>query len=321
MLTPLLEVRDLQVHFPVKQGFFSKTRQVVRAVDGISFRVDAGETLGVVGESGCGKTTLGQAVIRLIEPTAGTEVFDGQTIQRRDPESIRHLRKGMQLIFQDPFASLNPRMRIDRILGEPMILNGIARGAEKDARVARLIEKVGLSPEQARRFPHEFSGGQRQRIGVARALALNPRLIIGDEPVSALDVSIQAQIINLLKDLQTELGLSFILIAHDLAVVEHLCNRIAVMYLGRFVETGTRAEIYQSPAHPYTKALLSAVPVADPRRKKNRILLAGEVPSPMNPPSGCRFHSRCPEARPICQQTDPPEVALSPTHHAACLLL
>lgn len=320
-MTHLLDVRDLKVHFPIRSGLLSKVMGRVHAVDGVHLHIAEGETLGVVGESGCGKTTCGQAVARLIEPTAGTVDFDGMTITREDPASIAHLRSGLQLIFQDPYASLNPRMRVDKILGDPMALNGIATGREKEERVAWLMEKVGLSPEHRKRFPHEFSGGQRQRIGIARALGMNPKLIIGDEPVSALDVSIQAQIVNLLKDLQEEFGLSYMIIAHDLAVVEHLCDRIAVMYLGRIVETGRAEEIYSAPAHPYTRALLSAVPVPDPERKPERILLSGDVPSPIHPPKGCRFHTRCPAVKPICKEVSPREIAVSSTHTAACHLL
>ena len=319
-MTRLLEVEDLKVHFPVSGGLFGNKGGCVHAVDGVSLFIERGETLGIVGESGCGKTTLGHAILRLVEPTSGRVVFDGMPIDRDHPDSIYHLRRGMQLIFQDPCGSLNPRVKVGKIIGEPMRLAGIARGEALSEKVAWLMEKVGLSPEQAGRYPHEFSGGQRQRIGIARALGMGPSLVIGDEPVSALDVSIQAQIVNLLKDLQEEFGLSYMLIAHDLAVVEHLCDRIAVMYLGRIVETGDRDAIYNHPAHPYTRALLSAIPVPDPARKTDRILLEGDVPSPMHPPSGCRFHPRCPNVTDRCRTEAPGMRNIGNGHSVGCHL-
>ncbi|MFB0505887.1 MAG: ABC transporter ATP-binding protein, partial [Thermodesulfobacteriota bacterium] len=281
----LLSVSDLKVHFPIKKGVFSRIIGYVYAVDGISLTLKKGETIGLVGESGCGKTTTGMAILRLIEPTSGKVIFDEMDVSRIKKSQLRSLRRQMQIIFQDPYSSLNPRMKVNQIIGDPMDIHGVYQGPERDERIVFLLEKVGLTPEQGRRYPHEFSGGQRQRIGIARALALNPQLIIGDEPVSALDVSIQAQIINLLIDLQGEFGLSYIIIAHDLAVVEHLCDRIAVMYLGKIVEMASYRDLYRDPKHPYTQALLSAVPVPDPRKARGRKILTGDVPSPINPPS------------------------------------
>ncbi len=316
----LLEVENLEVHFPIKKGILAKTVGHVYAVDGVSFQLAKGETIGLVGESGCGKTTTGLAVLKLIDPTGGRVAFEGLDISKRDKAQLRALKREMQIIFQDPFSSLNPRMTVNQIISDPMEIHSIYPGSERAERVAYLLEKVGLTPEQGKRYPHEFSGGQRQRIGIARALALNPKLIIGDEPVSALDVSIQAQIINLLIDLQEEFDLSFIIIAHDLAVVEHICDRIAVMYLGKIVEMATYKEIYTSPKHPYTRALLSAIPVADPKADKNRIILQGDVPSPINPPSGCNFHPRCPHRMEQCDQAEPPLRAVDGDHQAACFL-
>jgi oligopeptide/dipeptide ABC transporter ATP-binding protein len=292
----------------------------VYAVDGVSFDLSRGETIGLVGESGCGKTTTGLAVLRLIEPTGGKVSFQGVDISQRDKSQLRSLKREMQIIFQDPYSSLNPRLTVNQIISDPMEIHGVYPGKERAERVAYLLEKVGLTPEHGRRYPHEFSGGQRQRIGIARALTLNPKLIIGDEPVSALDVSIQAQIINLLIDLQAEFELSYIIIAHDLAVVEHICDRIAVMYLGKIVEMATYNELYTDPKHPYTKALLSAIPVSDPKAIKQRIVLKGDVPSPINPPSGCHFHPRCPYRMDACDKDEPPLKDIGTHHLVACYL-
>ena len=319
-MEPLLNVDNLEVHFPIKKGLLSKTVGYVYAVDGVSFQLDKGETIGLVGESGCGKTTTGLAVLKLIDPTGGRVTFEGQDISTKDKTQLRSLKREMQIIFQDPFSSLNPRMTVNQIISDPMDIHGVYPGSERSERVAYLLEKVGLTPEQGKRYPHEFSGGQRQRIGIARALALNPKLIIGDEPVSALDVSIQAQIINLLIDLQEEFELSFIIIAHDLAVVEHICDRIAVMYLGKIVEMATYEQIYTSPKHPYTQALLSAIPVPDPKISKNRIVLKGDVPSPISPPDGCNFHPRCPHRMDVCDRIEPVLKAEDGNHQVACHL-
>jgi len=319
-LEELLSVQDLQVHFPIKMGLLSRTVGYVYAVDGVSFRLGKKETIGLVGESGCGKTTTGLAVLRLIEPTGGKVMFQGKEVSRMGKAQLRSLKRQVQMIFQDPYSSLNPRMTVNQILNDPMEIHGVYQGGERGERIAYLLEKVGLTPEQGRRYPHEFSGGQRQRIGVARALALNPQVIIGDEPVSALDVSIQAQIINLLIDLQGEFDLSYIIIAHDLAVVEHICDRIAVMYLGKIVEMSSYKDIYNDPKHPYTQALLSAIPVPDPKAKKERIILKGDVPSPINPPSGCHFHPRCAYRKPECDQNEPPLKDLGNERYVACYL-
>jgi oligopeptide/dipeptide ABC transporter ATP-binding protein len=319
-LETLLSVENLEVHFPIKKGLLSRTVGYVYAVDGVSITVGKGETLGLVGESGCGKTTTGLAVLRLIEPSAGTVRFGDVDITAMSTSELRSLKKEIQMIFQDPYSSLNPRMTVNQILSDPMEIHGMYPGTERKDRIAYLLEKVGLTPEQGRRYPHEFSGGQRQRIGVARALALNPQVIIGDEPVSALDVSIQAQIINLLIDLQQEFQLSYIIIAHDLAVVEHICDRIAVMYLGKIVEASGYKNVYAHPKHPYTQALLSAIPVADPRAKKERMILKGDVPSPINPPDGCAFHPRCRHRMDICDKKVPMLKDVGGTHAVACYL-
>jgi len=316
----LLSVTDLRVHFPIKKGIFSRIIGYVYAVDGISFALKKGETVGLVGESGCGKTTTGMAILRLIEPTSGEVTFGGMNVSHMTKSQLQSLRRQMQIIFQDPYSSLNPRMTVNQIIGDPMDIHGVYQGREREERIAYLLEKVGLTPEQGRRYPHEFSGGQRQRIGIARALALNPQLIIGDEPVSALDVSIQAQIINLLIDLQGEFGLSYIIIAHDLAVVEHLCDRIAVMYLGKIVEMASYRDLYRDAKHPYTQALLSAVPVPDPRKARGKQVLTGDVPSPINPPPGCHFHPRCPHRMEPCDRAEPILKDVGGHHYVACYL-
>jgi len=316
--TPLLAVKHLKKHFPIKGGVFSKTVGYVYAVDDINFTLEKGETLGLVGESGCGKSTTGRTILRLIEPTDGTIYFEGQDITNLDKGAMRALRREMQIIFQDPYASLNPRMTVGSIIGEPLEIHKIAKGSEKEERVASLLQKVGLRAEDMRKYPHEFSGGQRQRIGIARALALNPKLIVCDEPVSALDVSIQAQVINLLEDLQAEFGLSYLFIAHNLNVVEHISNRVAVMYLGQIVELASDQELYKNPQHPYTEALLSAVPIPDPTVKKKRIILEGDVPSPINPPTGCHFHTRCMYKERICEEVEPEFKDIGGGHWVAC---
>jgi oligopeptide/dipeptide ABC transporter ATP-binding protein len=318
--TPLLSVKGLVKHFPVKKGLLQHTVGQVHAVDGISFDIAEGETLGLVGESGCGKSTAGKTILRLIEPTAGEIRVNGERIDRLSRRAMRPYRRELQVVFQDPYSSLNPRLKIADIIAEPLKNYGVAQGRALDERVESLALKVGLRAESLGRYPHEFSGGQRQRIGIARALALNPGLIICDEPVSALDVSVQAQVINLLGDLQKEFGLSYLFIAHDIAVVEHISHRIAVMYLGKIVEIADRAALFSRPQHPYTEALLSAVPVPDPDAAKRRIILHGDVPSPINPPSGCRFHTRCPYAFARCSAEEPQMREILPGQHAACHL-
>jgi oligopeptide/dipeptide ABC transporter ATP-binding protein len=315
---PVLEVTDLKKHFPVKKGLFQTVVGHVFAVDGVSFTINEGETLGLVGESGCGKSTVGRTLLRLIEPTSGSIKVDGRDVTHLSGSDLRPFRREMQIIFQDPFSSLDPRMTAGDIVGEPLSVHNIGSGAERREMVAELFERVGLRRAQMDNFPHQFSGGQRQRIGIARALALNPKLIIGDEPVSALDVSIQAQVINLLLDLQAERKLSYLFISHNLAVVEHISHRIAVMYLGRIVEYADKKTIFRNPKHPYTIALLSAVPVPDPTLKREKIVLEGDVPSPVKPPSGCHFHTRCPYAEERCRVESPPLRELNPGHWAAC---
>lgn len=317
----LLDVRNLKMHFPLTKGvIFQRKVGAVQAVDGLNFAVHKGETLGLVGESGCGKSTTGRAILQLYRPTEGEVVFEGTDLTKIGGERLRRMRKRMQMIFQDPYASLNPRMTVGSIVAEPLEIHKLARGKEKQARVQELLRVCGLNPYFANRYPHEFSGGQRQRIGIARALAVNPAFIVADEPISALDVSIQAQIINLLEELQDEFHLTYLFIAHDLSVVRHISDRVAVMYLGRIVELASRDEMYLHPAHPYTKALLSAVPIPDPRveRKRERIILTGDVPTPVNPPSGCRFHTRCPIAIDVCSQQDPEWRDIGGNHWVAC---
>ena len=319
MTAPLLEVEGLTRHFAVKRGLmFSRAAGVVRAVDGVSFSVARGETLALVGESGCGKSTTARLVLRLIEPTAGSIRFEGTDITAMTGEPLRALRKRMQIVFQDPFASLNPRMTVGDILEEPLIVHRIGDAASRRARVADLLRQVGLADYHAQRYPHEFSGGQRQRIGIARALAVEPALIVCDEPVSALDVSVQAQVINLLKDLQRQLGLSYLFIAHDLAVVKHMADRVAVMYLGQIVEIGPAAALFANPGHPYTRTLLAAIPRPNPRRERTQAVVAGDVPSPMNPPDGCRFHTRCPFVVDRCRVEIPVLTRSTDGHATAC---
>ena len=320
-MQPLLEVRGMVKHFPVKTGLLGRTTGHVKAVDGVSFALARGETLGLVGESGCGKSTTGRCVLRLIEPTAGEVTLAGESVTQAAPGTLRGLARRMQIVFQDPYASLNPRMTVGAIVGEPLLIHRLAATrAEREARVAELLRLVGLAPEHMRRYPHEFSGGQRQRIGIARALAVQPALIVCDEAVSALDVSVQAQVVNLLQELQERLGLSYLFIAHDLSVVEHLSDRVAVMYLGRIVEIAPARRLYAQPQHPYTQALLSAVPVPDPKARRQRIKLPGDPPSPLNPPQGCHFHPRCPLAEARCRQETPVLKAVGEGHAVACHL-
>jgi oligopeptide/dipeptide ABC transporter ATP-binding protein len=317
---PLLDIVDLKKHFPLKKGFLSRAAGKVYAVDGVSFHIDQGETLGLVGESGCGKSTVGRTVLRLLDPTEGTIRLNGRDITQLSKADMRPVRREMQIIFQDPYSSLNPRMSAGDIVEELLRVHGIGTPAERKERVAGLFERVGLRKAQMSSFPHEFSGGQRQRIGIARALALNPKVIIGDEPVSALDVSIQAQVINLLRDLQAELNLSYLFIAHDLAVVEHISHRIAVMYLGKIVEYTDKKTLFTNPQHPYTEALLSAVPIPDPTVRRKKTILQGDVPSPIRPPSGCHFHTRCPYAEEHCKIEVPALKAYAPGHMVSCHL-
>jgi oligopeptide/dipeptide ABC transporter ATP-binding protein len=315
---PLVETREVSKHYPIQGGVFLRQIASVKAVEGVSLKIFPGETLGLVGESGCGKSTLGRLILRLEEPTGGDILFKGRSILEYDPGEMRALRKEMQIIFQDPFSSLNPRKNVAHIVGEPLFVHGMKNRREREAQVLQLLEVVGLKREHMRRYPHQFSGGQRQRIGVARALALHPSLIICDEAVSALDVSIRGQVINLLQDLQQEFGLTYLFISHDLSIVEHISNRVAVMYLGKVVELAGSEELYRAPLHPYTHALLSAAPVPDPKRKKARVVLSGDVPSPINPPAGCRFHTRCPFTKDICSRQDPPLREIRKDHVAAC---
>jgi oligopeptide transport system ATP-binding protein len=315
---PLLKVNNLVKHFPIKGGIFRTTIGHVQAVDGVSFDIRKGETFGLVGESGCGKTTTGRLILRLLEPTSGAVEFEGKALYDLNKRELRPMRRDLQIIFQDPFASLNPRMTVGDIIGETFAIHRMNGGTSSSDKVAELLKLVGLEPEHMRRYPHQFSGGQRQRIGVARAIALNPKVIVCDEPVSALDVSIQAQIINLLEDLQDRLDLSYLFIAHDLSVVKHISDRVAVMYLGKIVELSTTDELFDNPLHPYTEALLAAVPIPDPELNRNRIIIAGDVPSPSNPPSGCRFHTRCPIAQDICKRVEPVLEEKTPGHTVAC---
>ena len=317
----LLQVQGLTKYFPIKGGLLSREVGRVHAVDGVTFSIAAGETLGMVGESGCGKSTTGRCILRLIEPSSGEVRFNGNDVTAMNPQALREVRRDMQIIFQDPFASLNPRMTVEAIIGEALTIHKLTNSTrEYQARVVDLLETVGLNADHMRRFPHEFSGGQRQRIGIARALAVSPKLIVCDEPVSALDVSIQAQVINLLEDLQAKMGLTYLFIAHDLSVVEHISNRVAVMYLGRVVEIAPSRELYTRPKHPYTEALLSAVPIPDPKAKKKRIVLTGDVPNPVNRPTGCHFHPRCPKATERCKVEEPVLKAVGTLHQAACHL-
>jgi len=320
MDAPLLTVTDLKKHFRIRRGLLWGQAGVVRAVDGVSFTLRKGETLGLVGESGCGKSTTGRCILRLLEPTAGKVVFDGLSVFDATREEMRRLRRQMQIIFQDPYSSLNPRMSVEQIVGEGMVIHRLARGAERRNRIADLLRKVGLSPDQMKRYPHEFSGGQRQRIGIARALAVSPSLIIADEPISALDVSIQAQVLNLLQDLQEEFSLTYLFIAHDLRVVEHISDRVAVMYLGEIVELAESRELYRNPLHPYTQALMSAIPIPDPTTKRERIILRGDPPSPLRPPSGCRFHTRCPKRFEPCDRQEPVLREIQRGHWVSCHL-
>jgi oligopeptide/dipeptide ABC transporter ATP-binding protein len=319
-VSALLDVRNLTVHYPVRTGIFGRVSGQVHAADEVSFRIAEGETLGLVGESGCGKSSTAKAVLKLVDPTSGKISWRGERIESLSPAQMRPFRRELQAVFQDPYSSLNPRMRAADIVAEPIRNFESASGDEIASRVAALFGKVGLRPDQMIKYPYEFSGGQRQRLGIARALAPHPRLIVCDEPVSALDVSVQAQVINLLRDLQQELGLSYLFVAHDLAVVEHISHRVAVMYLGKIVELADRRSLFAQPQHPYTEALLSAVPVPDPKAARKRIILKGDVPSPSNPPSGCRFHTRCPYVFERCRVEEPPMKELRPGHFAACHL-
>jgi peptide/nickel transport system ATP-binding protein len=319
----LLSVNDLKMHFPIKRGFFKRTVGHVKAVDGVSFTIHRGETFGLVGESGCGKSTTGRCIMRLLDATAGEVVFYDKTegplhIERLEAGQMRTMRRNMQIMFQDPYSSLNPRLTLRQIVGEPLVINKVARGKELNDRVGQLLRAVGLSPEHMNRYPHAFSGGQRQRIGLARALALNPSFIVLDEPVSALDVSVQAQVLNLIGDLQAQFDLTYLLIAHNMSVIKHICDQVAVMYVGKIVELAPTRELFANPLHPYTEALLSAIPKPDPRTKRSRIILEGDVPNPANPPSGCYFHPRCRYAKEICKERAPAFQEVQPGHFAAC---
>jgi oligopeptide transport system ATP-binding protein len=316
----LLQVEGLKKYFPIRNGVFGRIQGHVKAVDDLTFTIGRGETFGLVGESGCGKSTTGRTLLRLLEPTEGRVVFDGQDITKLSQQEMRKWRRDMQIVFQDPFASLNPRHNVKRILEEPLIVHGVGNAKERNARIRQLMDVVGLTQSYLHRYPHQFSGGQRQRIGIARALALNPKLIVADEPVSALDVSIQSQVINLMQDLQKEFQLTYILIAHDLSVVKHICDRVAVMYLGRIVELADKEQLYRDPKHPYTQALLSAVPIPDPDVKRDRIILQGDVPSPSNAPVGCAFHTRCPKAMDVCRTSRPQLTDMGARHLTACHL-
>ncbi|MCS7056884.1 MAG: dipeptide ABC transporter ATP-binding protein [Thermoflexales bacterium] len=314
----LLEVRNLQKYFPIRGGILQRTVGYVKAVDGVSFTVRRGETLGLVGESGCGKTTVGRTILRLTPATGGSVIFEGKDVFKLNSSQLKALRRDMQIIFQDPYSSLDPRMPVGESVGEGLLVHGMRDAKKRNEIVIEMLRKVGLEDYHARRYPHEFSGGQRQRIGIARALALRPKFIVCDEPVSALDVSIQSQVLNILKDLQAEFGLTYLFIAHNLSVVEHISDRVGVMYLGKLVELTDRDTLFRDPLHPYTKALLSAIPIPDPTVKRERIILQGDVPSPVNPPSGCRFHTRCPFAVDICKAVEPPLEELKPGHMVAC---
>jgi oligopeptide/dipeptide ABC transporter ATP-binding protein len=317
----LIEVRNLTKHFPVGAGFLSASRDVVKAVDDVSFSIRRGETLGLVGESGCGKSTTGRAILRLIEPTSGEIRFEGNDMLALSPGELRRLRREMQIIFQDPYSSLNPRMKVGEIIGEPLLIHRAEERSKRADRIAELLRIVGLEPEHSARYPHEFSGGQRQRIGIARALALNPKFIVCDEPVSALDVSVQAQIVNLLQDLQERLGLTYLFISHGLSVVEHISTRVGIMYLGKLVEVATSQEIFCNPLHPYTKALLSAIPIPDPELRRERLQLKGDIATAIEPPSGCRFRTRCPIAEARCANEVPELIETTPDHFVACLVV
>jgi oligopeptide/dipeptide ABC transporter ATP-binding protein len=320
-MTKLVRVEGLTKHFPVGHGGpFSRGRALLRAVDDVSFAVDAGETLGLVGESGCGKSTVGRMLLRLIEPTSGKIEFEGENLMELSPDAMRARRRNIQIVFQDPYGALNPRMTVADIIKEPIEIHGTLNSRDARNRVLELLDRVGLTAEHARRYPHEFSGGQRQRIGIARALALNPRFIVCDEPVSALDVSIQAQIVNLLQDLQVDFGLAYLFIAHDLGVVKHISDRVAVMYLGKIVEIGAKRALYAEPLHPYTQALIAAVPEAKPRASRRKAAITGEIPSALNPPKGCRFHTRCPKVMQVCREVQPPTTEPKPGHLVACHL-
>ncbi|MBS11187.1 MAG: peptide ABC transporter substrate-binding protein [Gemmatimonadetes bacterium] len=320
MPEPMLRVHNLKKHFPITGGVFSRVKGYVRAVDGVTFDIERGETLGLVGESGCGKTTTGRSILRLLEPTDGEVAFDGHDVLGLKVADMRALRRRMQIIFQDPYSSLNPRMTVGGMLGEALKIHRLAEGAARETRIQELLETVGLRPEYALRYPHEFSGGQRQRIGIARALAVEPDFIVADEPVSALDVSIQAQIVNLLQELQSRLSLTYLFVAHDLSVVKHISDRVAVMYLGKIVEITTSDQLYSSPQHPYTQALMSAVPIPQPSRERRRTILTGDVPSPTNIPKGCPFHPRCPEREDACTRIVPDLLRIEDGHNVACLL-